>query len=221
MIQQERISVKNVTPVIYINGKRVYLSSSEVYSLLTNTDASIIKSIEVITNPGAQYDAEGGSVLNINTSKAISIGYKGSVSTNYQQAVYAKYAFGTSHFYKNNWVSLTANYSFSPRKEFKQQDDMIRYFDPFVRVNSIWDVDFERTTTSNAHQGNLNADFKLGTMNTLSFSTNIFVSPDTEFNNAVAASIRNTAMQIDSTFTTLSFLSNNKSNLGFKRNSQG
>jgi hypothetical protein len=215
LVQPERISIKNITPVIYINDKRVYLSASEVYALLTNTDASVIKSIEVITNPGAQYDAEGGSVLNIITSKAISIGYKGSVSANYQQAVFAKYAFGTSHFYKNNWLNLSANYTFSPRKEFKDQDDTIRYFDPFVNVSSIWESDFQRITTSYGHQGNINADFTLGPKNTLSVAANIFVSPDTEFNNTVDVDIRNAAMQLDSTFITRSFLSNNKSNLGF------
>lgn len=215
LVQSERITIKNVVPVIYINDKRVYLSAKEVYALLTNTDAAIIKSIEVITNPGAQYDAEGSGILSITTSKAISVGYKGSVSGNLQQAVYAKYNFGTSHFYKNDWLNLSANYSFAPRKEYKKQDDMIRYFDPFIRVNSIWEVDFERTTKSYAHQGNFNADFDLGAKNTLSVSSNIFVSPDTEFDNNVAAEIRNPSMQIDSTFTTMSFLSNTKSNLGF------
>lgn len=215
LVTPESITVKNVKPVIYINNKRVYLSSSEVYSLLNNTDATIIKSVEVITNPGAQYDAEGSSVLNIVTSRAISIGYKGSVSANYQQAVYSKYAFATSHFYKKDWLSITGSYTFSPRKEFKDQEDMIRYFDPFVQVNSIWAADFQRVTRSYGHQGNLTGDFALGEKHTLSLSADIFVSPDTKYDNRVDATIRNAGMRIDSTFITLSFLNNTKSNLSF------
>ena len=76
----ESIQVKFSSPIIYINGKRVYVSSAEVISLLENTYAVNIKSIEVITNPSAKYDAEAGTVLNIVSSKAISIGYKGSVN---------------------------------------------------------------------------------------------------------------------------------------------
>lgn len=215
MVFQEQISIKNTTPIIYINNRRVYLSSSEVYSLLNNMDAAIIKSVEVIANPGAQYDAEAGTVLNIITSKAVSVGYKGAVTTNYEQAVYSKYSFGTSHFFKSKWLDLTANYSFSPRKEYKNQDDMIRYFEPDGNVNSLWNVDFNRTTKSYGHQGNLNADFSFNEKNTFSFASNIFVSPNTKFNNDVFAEIRNAAMQLDSTFKTISNLKNKKSNLSF------
>ncbi|HBY68756.1 MAG TPA: glucosamine-6-phosphate deaminase, partial [Flavobacteriaceae bacterium] len=41
----ESIQIKFQSPEIYINNKRVYLSSSEVVSLLENTDASNIKSV--------------------------------------------------------------------------------------------------------------------------------------------------------------------------------
>jgi len=215
MVFQKKISIKNTSPVIYINNRRVYLSSSEVYSLLNNMDAAIIKSVEVIANPGAQYDAEAGTVLNIITSKAVSVGYKGSVMTNFEQAIYPKYSFGTSHFFKSKRLDLTANYSFSPRKEYKDQDDMIRYFEPDGNVNSLWNVDFNRTTKSYGHQGNLNADFSLNEKNTISFASNIFVSPNTKYNNNVFAEIRNAAMQLDSTFNTKSFLNNRKSNLSF------
>src|SRR5690606_2591212 len=61
----ESIQIKFSFPVIYINGKRVYLSSSEIVSLLENNDADNVKSIEVITNPSSKYDADAGTVLNI------------------------------------------------------------------------------------------------------------------------------------------------------------
>jgi hypothetical protein len=215
MVFQDRITVKNAAPVIYINQRRVYLSMAEVYSMLKNTDAAIIKAVEVITNPGAQYDAEGGTVLNIVTLKAISVGYKGTVNTTYEQAVFPKYVVGTSHFYKNRWLNLTASYSFSPRKEYKEQFDEIRFFEPNGAVNSFWGVDFNRTTRSYGHQGEVHADFSLNDKNTLSLSSNIFVSPDTEFQNNVAAEIRDVGMRLDSTFLTKSFLTNDKSNLSF------
>ena len=68
---------------------------------LRNLDASIIESVEVITSPSAKYDAEAGTILNINTTRPVDPGYKGSVNGTYRQAVFAKYQIGTSHFYKN------------------------------------------------------------------------------------------------------------------------
>ncbi|WP_186991405.1 TonB-dependent receptor [Constantimarinum furrinae] len=215
LLIQGSISIKNTAPTVYINNKRVYLSSTEILSLLSNTDASNIKSVEVITNPSAQYDADAGTVLNLVTSRPISVGYKGSVNGTYEQAVYPKYSYGTAHFYKNNWVSLYASYAINSRKEFKDQRDFIRYFNPDGSVKSIWNSDFDRTTTANAHQGNVIADFTLNEKNTLSFSSNILVAPNKEFNNNVFATIRNAQQQIDSTFITRSYLNNDKSNLSF------
>ncbi len=211
----DNISIKNSTPIIYFNNKRVYLSATELASLLKSYDASDIKSIEVITNPSANYDAETGTVLNIITSKAISIGYKGSVKATYEQAIFAKYNFGTSHFYKNDWLNMYANYSFSPRKEFKQDDSYIKFFNPDDSTKSFWESDFNRTTKSYGHQGNVILDFTLNDKNLLSFSSNVFVSPNKQFSNNVDGEIFNAQKRLDSTFTTISSLENDTSNLSF------
>ncbi len=197
-----RIQIKNATPVVYLNGKRVYLPSNELVSLLQNVDASIIKSIEVITNPSAKYDAEAGTVLNIISSQAISVGYKGSFRTNYEQAIFPKYSFGTSHFYKNQWLNLYGSYSFSPRKEFKKDENYTRFFEPDGTTNSIWESDFKRTTRSNAHQGNLIADFRINNEHSVSVVANIFVSPNKRYDNDVHATIFDSQRRIDSTFIT-------------------
>ncbi len=52
------------SPLIYINNKRI-LNSQELQQLKSED----IKSVEVITNPGAQYNAEVESVIRINTRK--------------------------------------------------------------------------------------------------------------------------------------------------------
>ncbi len=212
----ENISIKNTNTLIYINDKRVYLSSSELASLLKDTDASSIKSIEVITNPSSRYDAEASTVLNIITSKAISTGYKGSINTIYEQAIFSKYRFSTSHFYKNDWLNMYASYSFSPRKEFKQDDNYIRFFNPDnTTTKSIWESDFEKVTRSKAHQGNVILDFILNEKNTLSFSTTVLISPNKTFDNNVAGEIFDSQRQLDSTFTTISYLENDTSSLSF------
>jgi len=202
----EEIKIKFSNPVIYINNKRVYLSSSEVVSLLQNTNASTIKSVEVITNPSAQYDGATGTVLNINTSRAISIGYKGSVDANYTQGVFPKYRLGTSHFYKNDWLNFYGSYSFNKRKDFKEDENFVRYFEPDGSTNSIWNSDFNRITHTNAHQGNLIVDFTINEKQTLSLATTFSVNPNETYDNRGFTTISNPQQVIDSTFTTLSDL---------------
>ena len=72
---------------IYVDGKPNPMLSSNPGPIFKAMPASMIKSIEVVTNPGAKYDAEGtGGVLNIITQKmgdgssqANMNGYNGSV----------------------------------------------------------------------------------------------------------------------------------------------
>lgn len=212
----DNIQVKRTRPIIYINDKRVYLTSSELASLLRSMDASNIKSIEVIDNPSSKYSAEATSVLNIITSKAVSIGYKGSVNMTYEQAVFSKYRFSTSHFYKNDWLNMYASYSFSPRKDFKQDDNYIRFFNSDnTSTKSIWESDFEKVTRSKAHQGNLILDFTLNEKNSLSFSSTVMVSPNKTLDNNVNGEIFDAQRQLDSVFTTISYLENDTANLSF------
>lgn len=115
---QDELQIRNQAATVYINDRKVQLSAEEVRNLLENYQGENIKSIEVISNPPARYDAEGGAVLNIITNKNISLGYKGNVNTRYTQGVFAKYNFGTSHFYKTEKLNLNLSYGFAPRKDF-------------------------------------------------------------------------------------------------------
>ena len=209
------ISIKNQPTTVYLNNKRVYLSNSEIATFLQSLDANVIKSVEVITTPSSKYDAEASTVLNIITSKSISPGYKGSVNTTYEQATFAKYQLGTSHFYKNNKVNLYGSYSFSPRKENKDDDSFIRYFNEDGSTKSIWDGDFTRITRSRAHQANIIADITINERNSFSISANGLFSPNKDFENHQTNEIRNAQRQIDSTFITNSSLETDQSNLSF------
>src|ERR1700749_5049836 len=64
-----------------INGKPSTIYGSNISEVLQSIPASQIKSIEVITNPGARYDAQGlGGIINIILKKSTAQGINGNVS---------------------------------------------------------------------------------------------------------------------------------------------
>ncbi|OLY90682.1 Outer membrane receptor proteins, mostly Fe transport [Cnuella takakiae] len=88
---------------VMIDGRLTYLSARDLRNLLESTPAENIKSIELITNPSAKYDAEGTSgIVNIVFKKNVLQGVNGSVyssySTNFKQHFYGA---GTTVNYKS------------------------------------------------------------------------------------------------------------------------
>ena len=204
LVNNEKITVKQSTPTIYINDRRVHLSSNEIQQLLEGTSASNIKSIEVITNPPAKYEAEGGSVLNIITSKNIIAGYNGSIFGTYKQgSQFPKYAFGTSHFFKAKKLNTYLNYSISPRKDFRNNDEFVNFIDN-EQVTSSWETDFRRTRETANQNINANIDYELDKNNSLGFSTNMLISPrvNSKTNGNSVTDVFGSNKVLDSTFIT-------------------
>lgn len=68
---QDNISVNGSGSFkVYVDGKPNMMLSSNPSQILKAMPASMVSSIEVVTNPGAKYDAEGAAgILNINMAK--------------------------------------------------------------------------------------------------------------------------------------------------------
>lgn len=100
--------------LVFINGRQTSLSASEAQSLLEKFPASAIKSVEIITNPSARYDAAGvGGIINIVLKKGQMKGLNGqvnsSVGTNH------KYQAGFNLNYRTEKINYFANYSYQYR----------------------------------------------------------------------------------------------------------
>lgn len=67
---------------IYINGVQSRLSGNDLVNFLQSLTSDVIDSIEIITNPGSRYEAEGtGGVINIRLKKSVATGWNGSVAS--------------------------------------------------------------------------------------------------------------------------------------------
>lgn len=120
---EDNIQVKGSSNFkIYLNGKPSNMITSNPSQVLKSMPANSIKDIEVITDPGAKYDAEGvGGILNIITDKRVDEGYSGSVGANgdtfggyggngYLSLKYGKFGFtgNGSYFYHDRPASETS-----------------------------------------------------------------------------------------------------------------
>ena len=94
---------------VYVNGKPNQMMSANPSEIFKNYPASVIKKIEVITNPGARYDAEGvAGVLNIITEgDTRTSGYTFTPSFNYSTQGYRVSLFGMTQLGK---LMLSAHY---------------------------------------------------------------------------------------------------------------
>ena len=177
IVSEGGINIKSAPAAIYINNRRVQLTSDELMQLLESAPANSIKSIEVITNPPASYDADSGSVINIVMSKNLVTGYRGNVVTNYTQGVFPRYNAGTSHYFKNDDINFNLNYSYTNKKINRDQDNTINYLNDSGGIDEIWKSNVNRNTCSESHNLNLNLDYFIDEYNTLSLTSTGLYTP--------------------------------------------
>jgi outer membrane receptor protein involved in Fe transport len=82
--QDDNIELKGQTNFrVQLNGRNTGMFAKNPKDALRGMPATLIKKIEIITNPGAKYDADGTSgIINVITDKKVG-GYNGNVSTSY------------------------------------------------------------------------------------------------------------------------------------------
>lgn len=213
IVSQGQLLVKNRPATVYINDRKVYLSAQELQQLLEGFSAGNVKSVEVITNPPAKYDAEGGAILNIKTSKNISIGYKGSLNANTTIAKVPKYGVGTSHYYKNDFVNIFTNYNFNYRNIVKRDENHIVFYEPSGAVDSRWDEEFNRDTETASNSINAILDFNLSEKSNLNLSANLQILPASISGINGQTDIYGADGQLDSLYTTNGRRDNDQDNL--------
>ena len=215
---QNQLQIRGQPATIYLNDRKVQLSQAEVKNLLESLTGSAISSIEVITNPPARYDAEGGPILNIITNKNVVPGYKGSVQATYTQGIFSKYLLGTSHYFKNNKFNLFGNYTINPRKDFRDVASEINFINDQDEVFARWDQQLDRVSNAQAQQANLIADFDPDEKNRFNLTSNITYSPNKTRENNVFTEMRNGQNVLDSTLNTESIVTNDNLNVGIDLN---
>jgi hypothetical protein len=214
LVIDNNIQIKNDAPTVYINDKKVHLSGDELAQLLEGSSANNIKSIEVITNPPAKYDASSGAVLNIVMGKNLITGYRGSVFTNYTQGVFPRSNVGTTNFYKTEKINVFANYSFTQSKINRESNEVVNFLENDA-ISEKWTTDIDRNTWSKTHNLNLNLDYFFDDYNTLSFASNLLFLPYYKYKIKSDTEISENASNPLTSFKSDNLSRDKKHNLGF------
>lgn len=154
IVRNDKVSIAGKNSVMIMIDGRSSLYT-DINQVLKDISAANISKIEVITNPGARYDAAGSSVINIILKKNAKLGTNGSISISGGHGLYDKkketldkdfyrYSPGISINHRKGKINLFGNYSFNHRNwfeynEFDRVIDPNRYFQQnlfYYKVNS-------------------------------------------------------------------------------------
>ncbi|NNL15806.1 MAG: TonB-dependent receptor [Flavobacteriaceae bacterium] len=177
IVSEGSINIKSTSATVFINNRRVQLTSDELIELLESTPANSIKTVEVITNPPASYDADSGKVINIIMSKNLVSGYRGTVAANFTQGVFPRFNGTTSHYFKKNKFNLNLNYSYNNQKINREEENEVDYLNNRYIIEQIWNSMIGRNTWSETHNVNLNFDYFLSEKTTLSLTSTSLFTP--------------------------------------------
>ena len=153
---------------VYVNGKPNNMMSNNPTEVLKSMPANTIKHIEVITNPGPKYDAEGvGGILNIVTEGGGFEGYTVTLSGNASNRGAGGGLFGTIQSGK---VTVSARYNYN------YNDSPRSYMGGSQRATdtsaSVANLDYEGSSKGNGsfQSGSMEASYEIDSLNLISAS---------------------------------------------------
>lgn len=158
---------------VHVNGKPNNMMSDNPTEVLKSMPANSIKHIEVITNPGPKYDAEGiGGILNIVTVGSGFEGYTATFSANASNMGAGGSLYATV---KKNKLTLTGRYSYSyddrPRTySFSQRDIDAKEDSP---ASTVIQNSNSKGTGSFQH-GSLEGSYEIDTLRLITMSFGMY-----------------------------------------------
>ncbi|MCZ4224554.1 TonB-dependent receptor domain-containing protein [Pedobacter rhodius] len=165
------ISVKGKSGVnILIDGKSVFLSSEQLATRLKSINSNELKSIELITNPSAKYDAEGNAgIINVKLKKNSVFGANGNVDLGFGYGKNPKSDAGISLNHRNKNLNIFGNFA-SNNNKYQEDLNINR-----ITNDGFSDTYFHQYNTQirSSHNNNykLGLDYFLNEKNTIGFLT--------------------------------------------------
>lgn len=135
---------------VLIDGKPTGLNDAELAAYLRSLSAETIRSIELISNPSARYDAQGtAGIINIRLKKNQNFGAKGNIALGYSQSIHHRFNGGLNLNYRPGQVNFFLNTNFyDAGQTVSQKVDRYqngKHFDQENPTVSDWNSQFVKT----------------------------------------------------------------------------
>lgn len=162
---------------IHVNGKPNNMMSNNPKEVLKSMPANTIKYIEVITSPGAKYDAEGiGGILNIVT---VGSGFEGYTATFRGNANNNGVGAGTYAMVKQGKLTVSANYNYNYNNSPRSYSDSYREnYEPDKENEKYLESESSSKSKGNFQYGNLEASYEIDTLRLLTVAFGMYGSSD-------------------------------------------
>lgn len=156
-VQTENISIVGKGEVLVMIDNRLQrMSQEDLVSFLKSIPADNIKSIEVITTPPAQYEAEGNSgLINIKLKKAKANTWDAGIGASYTQKIFGGGNLQGSFNYNHNKLSLQASLNKGKQQLLTTTSEQIFY------KEERWKQEMRNRSESNLLSAGLGIDYKL------------------------------------------------------------
>lgn len=180
------------TTRVMLDGRMIELSGEELNNFLKSIAAGDIKNIEIITNPGAKYDAGGsGGLINIILKKGVRDAWKNTTTLSYDQNTYSFYTLRNSFYYSKKKVRFS--FTENGRLGNSQETETLDIYYP----NGLWQLKDNSKIKKDNLSGRLTFDYDLSDKTTIGLQyLNDNANPDMQSNTAI--NIYNTSNTVDS-----------------------
>lgn len=161
------VTLRNSSPTIFVDGRPTTLTLDQI-------PADAIQSVEIITNPGAKFDASGGTagILNIVLKKNRKAGYNGNVRAGIDQR--GKPNLGADINVKQGKINFFLSGNYNQRKsESKGTTNRFTFLDSLTRPNNNLNESDDNVNKGYFAFGRGGFDYLIDNRNTLSLSGNI------------------------------------------------
>lgn len=142
----DNISVLSRSGVlVYVDGRRLPLQGGDLSNYLRTLTAEQIDRIDIITSPGARYEAQGNAgIIDIRLKRAEDEGANGSLTVSGSQGRYAQYAVNAGGNFRNDRFNLFTNLSYGRNQTFNKSDFVSRQ-NEFLLIDDLTSVPVLRT----------------------------------------------------------------------------
>ena len=170
------VTLRNSTPTIFVDGRPTTLTLDQI-------PGDAIQSIEIITNPGAKFDASGGTagILNIVLKKNRKAGYNGNIRAGIDQR--GKLNLGGDINVKQGKFNVFANANFNQRQSNSEGTTKRLTFNDQPPNDSLIQYDHSVNEGYFAF-GRFGVDYFLDNRNTISASGTIVRGNQTPYTNS-------------------------------------